>query len=426
MNNQFLTAATAEGLSDQEIKAALKASLDSLGELKKVLIIPPDITRLNAHAGPITCMLWDLLPDAEIDIMPALGTHMPMTKEEVDFMFPGLPFERFLEHDWRNDIVKIGEVPADFVSEVSEERMQQSIDVELNKRILDPSYDLIISVGQVVPHEVVGMANYSKNLFVGCGGNSMINSSHYLGALYGMERMMGRENTPVRAVFDYAEEHFIKDLPVMYILTVTTTERNDIVHVQSLALGRERELFSKSCVESQKHNLIFLDEPIKKAVVYLKPEEFRTTWVGNKSIYRMRMAMADEGELIILAPGVHKFGEDDGNDVLIAKYGYVGYQRVAELVAKNDDLKAGLGVAAHLIHGSSEGRFSITYAPGHMTKEQIESVNFNYMPYEEAASKYNPAVLVDGYNNVNGEEVFYVSNPALGLWAYKETFYKQI
>ncbi len=425
MKNQFLTAATAEGFSDQEIQAALKASLDSLGELKKVLIIPPDITRLNAHAGPITCMLWELMADAEIDIMPALGTHMPMTKEEVDFMFPGLPFERFFEHDWRNDIVKIGEVPAAFVSEVSEGRMQQSIDVELNKRILDPSYDLIISVGQIVPHEVVGMANYSKNLFVGCGGNSMINSSHYLGALYGMERMMGRENTPVRAVFDYAEEHFIKDLPVLYILTVTTTDRNDIVHVHSLAIGRERELFSKSCVESQKHNLIFLDEPIKKAVVYLKPEEFRTTWVGNKSIYRTRMAMADEGELIILAPGVHKFGEDDGNDVLIAKYGYVGYRRVAELVAENDDLKAGLGVAAHLIHGSSEGRFSITYAPGHMTKEQIESVNFNYMPYEEAVAKYNPAVLVDGYNDVNGEKVFYVSNPALGLWAYKETFYKQ-
>lgn len=423
MKEQFLTAPGNKTLSDQEIIQALKISLDTMGELKKVLIVPPDITRSHAYAGPITRMIWDLLPDTHVDIMPALGTHMPMTKDEAETMFPGLPFERFLTHDWRHDTVKIGEVPAEVLNEVSEGRLNESIDVEVNKRIVDSSYDLIISIGQVVPHEVVGMANYSKNIVVGCGGDSLINKSHYLGALYGMERMMGRHDTPVRQVFDYAEEHFLKEIPILYVLTVTTTDENDAVHVRSLSLGRSRELFTETCHESVKHNLILVKEPFKKVVVYLDPDEFRTTWVANKGIYRTRMAMADDGELIILAPGVEKFGEDTRNDALIAKYGYFGYERVAELVHEHEDLQENLGVAAHLIHGSSEGRFKITYAPKLMTREQIEAVGFRYLDYDEAIAKYDPEKLVDGHNLVDEEDIFYISNPALGLWAYEDTFF---
>lgn len=422
MKEQFLTAPNNDVINDQEIKDALKASLESMGELKKVLIVPPDITRSHAYAGPITRMLWDLLPNTHIDIMPALGTHMPMTKDEAEHMFPGLPFERFLKHDWRHDTIKIGEVPAEFVSEVSEGRLNEPIEVEVNKLIVDNTYDLIISVGQVVPHEVVGMANYSKNILVGCGGDSLINKSHYLGSLYGMERMMGRHDTPVRRVFDYAEEHFLKDVPLLYVLTVTTTDTHNQVHVRSLSIGRQRELFTRASEESVKHNLILVDEPFKKAVVYLDPDEFRTTWVANKGIYRTRMAMADHGELIILAPGVEKFGEDPRNDALIAEYGYYGYERVAQQVQENEDLQQNLGVAAHLIHGSSEGRFRITYAPKHLTREQVEAVGFHYMAYEDAVSQYDPAKLIDGYNTVDGEEVFYISNPALGLWAYRDAF----
>ena len=423
--NTFLESKDKNGLSDAAIEAAIRQLISEKGPLRKVLLVPPDITRLNAYAGPITKMFYDALPEnCQIDIMPALGTHMPMDKEQIEYAFPGLPVEKFIAHDWRHDVVKLGEIPESFVSQVSENRFPHSIDVEVNKRIVDPAYDLIVSIGQVVPHEVVGMANYNKNIFVGCGGCNMINSSHIVGALYGMDRMMGRDLTPVHKILDYAEEHYLMNVPLIYALTVTTTDENEKVHVQSLALGRDRQLFSQSIKVSQKYNIQFLDEPIQKAIVYLRPDEFRTTWLGNKAIYRTRMAMADGGELIIVAPGIMKFGEDPINDQLIEKYGYFGYKKVGELIEENQDLQENLGVGAHLIHGSSEGRFTITYAPGHLTRDQVIGANFNYRPLEDVLKTYNIKELKDGFNDVNGEKVFYVSNPALGLWAYKDYFYQ--
>jgi len=422
MNGLFLEAEASGGLRDTQIREVLEQSLSAYGKLKKILILPPDITRMNSYAGPISRMLCELLPDVRVDIMPALGTHVPMTAAEIANMYAGVPSERFIDHNWRTDVEKIGEVPAEFVNEVSEGHMNTPVAVEVNRLLLDKSYDLIISVGQVVPHEVVGMSNYNKNIFVGCGGSEMINSSHYLGALYGMERMMGRDHSPVHKVFDYAEAHFAMDIPLMYVLTVTTSDAGG-VHVQSIASGRDRELFSKSIAVSQKHNLTFLDKPLKKAVVYLDPKEFRTTWLGNKAIYRTRMAMADGGELLVIAPGVHRCGEDLQNDAIIKKYGYVGRDNVLQMVMGNKDLADNLSVAAHLIHGSSDGRFHITYAAGQMSQEEIESVGFGYMPIEEALSRYDVHSLKNGFNTVNNEEIFFVSNPAIGLWAYKERFF---
>ncbi|MEI6131255.1 MAG: lactate racemase domain-containing protein [Bacillota bacterium] len=414
------------GFSNIDIREALvKMLLEQTkvrGHLKKVLILPPDHTRCQSGAGLITSMLWDLLGAAEgkcvVDIMPALGTHVKMSPEEcAEFFGPEIPYEKFLVHDWKNDVVKIGEVPGEYVAEISEGLIKDKIDVEINKILLDPSYDLIISVGQVVPHEVVGMANYSKNVFVGVGGSSMINNSHMLGAYYGMERIMGKDFSPVRKVFDYAEENFIKDMPLVYVLTVTITE-GCVTTVEGLYIGRERGLFEEAVSMSQEKNLNYLDVRPKKMVVYLDEKEFKSTWLGNKSIYRTRMAIADGGELIVLAPGVMRFGEDPENDRLIRKYGYVGRLNVLELVDENEDLQKNLSVAAHLIHGSSDGRFSITYAVKHLTQAEVEGVAFKFADYEVAAAKY--ASLSDGWNTMpDGEEVYYISNPALGLWSTK-------
>ncbi len=408
------------GLLDSEIYAGLKESIAGK-QLKKVLLLPPDFTRMYSGAGKIAAMYYDMLKDTcEVDILPALGTHEPMTKEEcLKFFGPEVPFERILVHNWRTDVVKLGEVPAEFVKEVSEGLVDSAIDVEVNHRIVDRSYDLIISIGQVVPHEVVGMANYSKNIFVGCGGSSMINSSHMLGAFYGMERVMGKDFSPVRRVFDYAETHFLKDVPLLYVLTVTTN-RGDDVFLHGLYIGREREFFEHAVKMSQEKNLTYVEKPLKKVVVYLDGREFKSTWLGNKAIYRTRMAIADGGELIVLAPEVKKFGEDMENDKLIRKYGYVGREAVLKLTEKNEDLQKNLSVAAHLIHGSSDGRFRITYAAKKLSKEEVEGVNFHYMDYDEAAERYDITKLIDGYNTlIDGEEIFYISNPALGLWSCK-------
>ena len=404
-------------IDDKMLFEIIKKSVEGKN-LKKVLILPPDYTRMYSGAGKITNMYYKILKEnCIVDIMPALGTHRPVTKEESELFFEkDIPYEKLIIHNWRKDVVKIGEVPSDFVKSVSEGLVDAKIDVEINKRLLDKSYDLVISIGQVVPHEVVGMANYSKNIFVGCGGSSMINSSHMLGAFYGLERIMGRDFSPVRKVFDYAEENFIKDIPLMYVLTVTTTNEKDETLIHGVYIGRKRELFEMSVWKSQKMNMTKLTEPIKKCVVFLDPREFRSTWLGNKAVYRTRMAMVEGGELIVLAPNVKKFGEDEENDRLIKKYGYVGRKKVLELVKTEEELKNNLSVAAHLIHGSSDGKFKVTYCTKHLSKEEVEGVGFDFMPYDEAVKKYNPEALKDGYNIVDGEKVYYISNPALGLW----------
>ncbi|MCR5150553.1 MAG: lactate racemase domain-containing protein [Clostridiales bacterium] len=403
-------------IDDGLLKSALYESIKGR-DLKKVLLLPPDYTRLFSGAGKITALYCEMLKDkCHIDIMPALGTHEPMTREEWNAFFgQDVPYEMMTVHRWREDVVKIGEVPAEFVSRVSEGLVNEKIDVEVNRLIIDKSYDLIISIGQVVPHEVVGMANYSKNIFVGCGGKNMINSSHMLGAFYGMERIMGKDFSPVRRVFDYAQEHFLKDVPLLYVLTVTTNtgQRTDI---HGLYIGSGRDNFEQAVALSREINLIKVEKPFKKVVVYLDEREFKTTWLGNKAVYRTRMAIESGGELIILAPGVRKFGEDAQNDALIRKYGYVGRENVLRLVSENEDLKENLSVAAHLIHGSSDGRFSVTYCTRHLTKSEVEGAGFRYAPYDEIIKKYDPLTLTDGYHTIENEEIFYISNPALGLW----------
>lgn len=414
-----------DGLSKDDLEKAVADSLAGQEKnLSHVLIIPPDYTRLHSGAGLLTVLYYERLQKScKVDILPALGTHEPMTQSEYqDFFGPDVPFSAMITHNWRTDVVKLGEVPADFVYQVSEGLMEDAIDVEINKHLLNPAYDLIISIGQVVPHEVAGMANYSKNIFVGCGGSRMINGSHMLGAFYGLDRIMGRDRTPVRAVFDFAESHFIQNLPILYVLTVTTAEQNN-VSIHGIFAGRDRMLFEEAVRLSQEKNLIFLDQPLQKVVVYLDEREFKSTWLGNKAIYRTRLAMAKGGELLILAPGIRKFGEDENNDRLIRKYGYVGRERIIELISQNKDLQDNLSVAAHLIHGSSDNQFNIIYAVDRISCDEIKQVNFGCMPLSEALKRYNPSVLKDGFNRLpDGEEIFYISNPALGLWVDRTRF----
>jgi len=422
MNNIKTTVIENEinGLDTDQLKESILKSLEGKS-LKKVLLVPPDITRLNSGAGIITSLYYDLFENVHIDVLPALGTHVPMTRDEqVAFFGSKIPAERFLVHDWRNGVSKIGSIPADFVEEVSGGLMRESVDVEVSNYLLDPSYDLILSIGQVVPHEVVGMANYTKNIVVGCGGSRFINISHMLGAVCGMEQIMGKDHSPVRKVFDYAEEYFISKLPLEYVLTVTVTEgeRTDIL---GFYIGKNRDVFERAVALSRKHNLIYLDSPIKTCVVWLDEREFHSTWLGNKAIYRTRMAMADNGHLIIIAPGVKTFGEDPEIDRLIRKFGYIGRKKILDLCKTEPELQNNLSAAAHLIHGSADGRFKVTYATEKLSREEIEGVDFNYLPLKEAVLMYNIKNLKSGYNAMpDGEEVFYIENPALGLWALKD------
>jgi len=412
------------GLSELEIKEALLKSIEGK-TLNKVLLVPPDFTRFHSNAGLISNIYYHLLTErgCQVDLIPALGTHVKMSEEEVSKMYGDIPYECFIPHNWREDVIKIGEVPASFLEEITDNLWHEKIDVEINKLIMDESYDLIISIGQVVPHEVIGMSNHAKNLFVGVGGSNMINSSHMVGAVYGMERMMGKDHTPVRKIFDYGMKMFLNKRPIMFVLTVTTAPQGKI-QTHGLFIGEDRRCLSEAVKLSQAKNIDFVPTGIKKCVVYLDASEFHSTWLGNKAIYRTRMAIADDGELIILAPGVERFGEDNQVDKLIRKYGYCGRLKVLEAFEKeeNQDLRDNMGAAAHLIHGSSDGRFKITYAVKEITKEEIESVGFESADYDEMAKLYDLCKLQYGYNEVAGEEIYFIPNPALGLWINKEKF----
>ncbi len=412
-----------DALTTEDLRAGLAAAFAKLGVRKRVLAVPPDFTRFHSQAGRITCLVHEHFGAALTDVLPALGTHSPMTAEQIHEMFPSVPAGLFRVHNWRNGITTVGTVPGEFVREVSGGAVDFPWPAQVANLIATGGHDLILSIGQVVPHEVIGMANYNKNIFVGTGGVEGINKSHFVGAAYGMERMMGRSDTPVRRILNYAGEKFTAHLPIVYIHTVVSRDAAGMLQVRGLFIGDDAEVFNCAAKLSLEVNFEMLDAPLDRVVVYLDPSEFKSTWLGNKAVYRTRMAMADRGELIILAPGLREFGEDHEIDRLIRKYGYHGTPHTLAATKANPELQNNLSAAAHLIHGSSEGRFSITYCPGHLTRAEIEGVGIKYADIASMTKRYDPARLKDGFNTLpDGERIFYISNPALGLWAYRGRF----
>jgi nickel-dependent lactate racemase len=410
-------------LTEEEIDKLLLELSERLKKYNNILIIPPDITRKHSGIGNITSKLYKMIKNniSNIDIMPALGTHDEMKDQDIINMFGNeIPLDKFIVHKWREDTVKVGEISESLIRKLSDQKMTEPIPVRINKIIFDDQYDLILSIGQVIPHGVVGMANYTKNIVVGCGGDEIINKSHFLGALTGIERVLGKGETPVRKLYDYCQNEYLNDVPILYMLTVNSTEINpktSLTDIKGIFTGKEREVYEKAVKLSQKENIVRVEKPLDKVVVYLNEKKFHSTWIGCKAIYRTRKAIADGGELIIIAPGIEKFGEDKEFDRLIRKYGYKGTEKTLENVRKNKELQQNLSAAAHLIHGSSEDRFKITFATKKLSKREVEKANFNYMSIEEALEKYKIKEFKYGFNNIdNGEEIFYIDNPTTGLW----------
>ncbi|HVI09562.1 MAG TPA: lactate racemase domain-containing protein [Candidatus Binatia bacterium] len=409
-------------LSSQQLHDLLLEALGKLGERKRVLVVPPDASRIHSRAGDLTQFAWEFYGDRLKSVLPALGTHTPMSPAQIARMFGATPTSLFRVHNWRTSLETLGEVPADFIHQQSEGKLDYSWPAQVNRLISSGGFDLILSIGQVVPHEVAGMANYNKNILIGAGGRDAIGRSHYLGAVYGLERIMGRTGNPVRNVLNYASDRFLRHLPIVYVLTVIGRSAEGRLTVRGLFIGDDIECFRRAAALSLSVNLQILDAPVRKAVVFLDPNEFHSTWLGNKAVYRTRMALADGAELIILAPGVSTFGEDAAIDALIRCYGYRGTPATLEAVKLNAGLADGLGAAAHLIHGSAEGRFTIRWCPGGLTQQEIESVGYQYGELKEMIARYDPARLRPGHNRLEGEDIFFIANPGLGLWACRDIF----
>ena len=404
-------------LRREDIREALNITLDYFRDKKSVIIIPPDATRAHSGAGMITETLWSILDEKIKDILPALGTHMPMSKGELSRMYGTTPATLFRDHKWRTDIEELGRIPSSFISEVTGGNLDFDYPVQVNRLLSSGKHDLLISVGQVVPHEVTGMANYNKNIFVGCGGSEAINKSHFIGAVHGIEKILGTADNPVRKVLNRASDMVRGRLPLLYVLTVMEPAGDGTMIMRGLFTGDDIECFRLAANLSKKVNFTTLEKRLDKIVVYLDPEEYKSTWLGNKSIYRTRMAIADHGELVVLAPGVRTFGEDPEIDSLIRKYGYRTTPEILSFVASGDDLRNNLSAAAHLIHGSSENRFTIRYATELLTRTEIESAGYVHGDLHELMSRYDIRKLRAGFNRLDdGEEIFFISNPATGLW----------
>ncbi len=394
---------------------------------RRVLLLPPDITRAHSGAGRLTEMLYDLFKDeAEVHVIPTLGQHVPHTPQENRRMFGSIPEQRIHAHDWRGGCVELGEVPADFVKETTGGAADWAIPIVLNRMLIEEPWDLVINVGHVVPHEVLGFANHNKNYFIGLGGKETICASHMAAACCGIENNLGTLTTPVRACFNKAEQDYLGNLPDLYVQVVMARdEQDELVHT-GVYVGDDLDTYLEAARQSREQNITILDEPIDKIVCVMQGDEFFSTWVANKAVYRTRMALADQGQLIIIAPGLKRFGEQPDVDRLIRKYGYTGTPHVMQQYRNDPELQDLAHAAAHLIHGSSEGRFSITYAPGHVTKEEIETVAFEYADLQETLAKYPPDQLHEGFNELpDGQRIFFIPTPSAGLWATREKLHSR-
>lgn len=389
---------------------------------KRVLLLPPDITRAHSGSGWIVEELYKIFTaeGADVHLIPTLGQHVPHTPEQNKWMFGSVPEEKIHVHDWRSGSTVIGEVPSSFVKEVSGGKVDWAIPVSLDNFLLNGNWDLVLNVGHVVPHEVLGFANHNKNYFIGLGGKDMICASHLMAACCGIENNLGTLTTPLRKCFNKAEEDYLGFLPDAYFEVVMAYDaEGKLVHTGVYA-GDDVETYLEAARASQKQNITVVP-PLKKIVAVMQGDEFYSTWVANKAIYRTRKALAQGGELLIIAPGLERFGEQPEIDAIIRKYGYSGTENVMRLYKEcpdDGDLKNFAVGTAHLIHGSSEGRFTITYAPGKMSQKDIESVCFNYADINETLKRYNPAELKNGFNTMpDGEEIYFISTPSAGLWS---------
>jgi nickel-dependent lactate racemase len=392
---------------------------------QRVLLLPPDITRAHSGVGRLTEMLFnEFSADAEVHVIPTLGQHVPHTPDENRRMFGAIPNERIHAHDWRDGCVNLGEVSADYVREACAGVADWSIPVHLNRMLMTDPWDLIINVGHVVPHEVLGFANHNKNYFIGLGGKETICASHMLAATCGIENNLGNLVTPTRACFNKAEADLLAQLPDCYVQVVLArNDAGELVHT-GLFVGDDLETYHQAARQSREQNIMVFDEPIEKMVCVMQADEFASTWVANKAVYRTRMALADGGELVIIAPGLTRFGEQPEVDAFIRKYGYCGTPAVMAQYAKHADMQDLGHATAHLIHGSSEGRFKITYAPGYISQADIERVGFQYADLAETLARYQPETRSEGWNTAaDGERFYFIPTPSAGLWATREKLY---
>jgi nickel-dependent lactate racemase len=288
---------------------------------KRILAIIPDHTR----TCPLPMFLRELYDVVgrqakKLDFLVALGTHPPMSNDQIDHLLgvqPGQRSEVFpnvdvFNHHWKdpNALRHIGTLPAGKIAEISEGRFSMDVEVTVNKLVFD--YDAVVIVGPVFPHEVVGFSGGCKYFFPGVSGPELLNFFHWLGAVITNPKIIGTKYTPVRAVVDAAGDMIGTD-KFAFCMVVRGEE------LAGLYFGTPKVAWSAAADLSDKIHVQYVDKPFK-SVLSRAPKMYDDIWTGGKCMYKLECVVADGGELIIYAPHITEISVAHGQ--LIQEIGY--------------------------------------------------------------------------------------------------------
>ena len=393
----FVGTGSPEGdLSRTDLRAILEQSLLRVAPGARVLSIIPDKTRDDNTdiLFPIATEILQARQISQFDALVAQGTHVPMTDEEKrskiganENSVPGLG--HVYDHQWNvpEELVTIGELSAARVTELTGGLITKAVPVNLNRRLGPGVYDTVLIFSATVPHEVAGFAGGAKYLFPGVAGPDLTHATHWLGALAGIENVIGRVETPTRHMIEAAADFVAAQ--IITLNSVITREEDNRLRTHALFAGDFRGAFRRAAEVSREIHIKYTGRKYQR-VVALLDEHYDELWVGGKASYKLGGIIEAGGELIIYAPHLRSISETHGR--LIEKYGYAPLDRVREMVALSTELQNNLAVAAHLAHVSYAGqrddsgrvvpRYRITMASA-LDEETCRRVHLGFMDHRK-------------------------------------------
>ena len=370
--------------------AIINEALNVVQPGERVLAIIPDKTRDDNtdQLFPIANQLLMERGVARFDSLVAQGTHPPMTDAQKRAKI-GLPkfAGQIFDHCWdrADEIVTLGELSVETVSSLTGGLIDRAVPVTINKLLSPGVYDTVLVFGGTVPHEVAGFAGGAKYFFPGVAGPELTHTTHWLGALAGIENTIGQVETPTRKLIEAAVEL----VPAQIISLNTVVSRGDdgklITH--ALFTGDIQDAFRRAAAVSREVHIRYTGRKYKRVIALLDPH-YDELWVGGKASYKLGAVVEDGGELIIFAPHLDKLSETHGT--LIEKYGYAPLEVVRDMLGVSQELRENLCIAAHLAHVAYAGRtdsdgnivprYRITMASG-IDEETCRRVNLGYLDY---------------------------------------------
>lgn len=348
-------------LSAADLRQIARDGLRAIPAGARVLAVIPDKTRDDNtdRLFPIVSQELAGRRAARFDALVAQGTHPPMTDAEkrakIGAGAADIPLlGELFDHHWDRpaELTTLGALTAAEIASLTGGLMRTDVPVQLNRRLAPGTYDYILVLGAVVPHEVAGFAGGAKYFFPGVAGPELTHLTHWLGALASIENVIGRVETPTRHVIEAAADRVTT--PVLGFTSVSTRDAAGL-HTHALFTGGLRETVRQAAAVSAQVHIRYTGRRYKR-VVALLDEHYDELWVGGKASYKLGGVIENGGELVIYAP--HLKGISTTHGALIEKYGYAPLERVREMVEGSDELRANLCVAAHLAHVSYAGRLA--------------------------------------------------------------------